>query len=278
MIATLRPHRFMRKAIFGIGLAVATLNSSFAQDVDVPPLPKVAAAEAPPAVPFGINFTAEWIEVDLTSLPALLRKHGGEVDSTPLYEEVGELIKSGKAKSVEVVFGRLNPFDDRCKIESIEEVIYPTEYDPAEIPNTVGLDKDSDAALIPSTPPNPTAFETRNTGVTVELETAVDENNRFIDVNLAPEHVEFLERDYHVAEEDIDDSLLAAVWSPRFYTMRITTRVRMKTNSIALVGTFTPHDEENTGKRLMLFIQAFTLSEAATNALQPTAGGEEENQ
>ena len=266
MIVLPRPHSLPPGHILAIALIALAITIGFVHEAtlcaqDTPDLPPPPVVELPPVAPFGLNFVAEWIEVDLASLPKLLRKHGGEVDSTPLYEEVAELVEAEKAKSVEVIAGRVSPSGERIKIESIDEVIYPTEYDPAEIPNQITLDKDSNADLIPGTPPNPTAFETRNTGITVELETSIDENNRLLDVNLAPEHVEYYERDYHVAEEDARDSLLANVWSPRFYTMRVATRIRMKPDSIVLVGTFTPREEERRDKRLMLFIQVHTLKQ-----------------
>jgi len=41
------------------------------------------------------------------------------------------------------------------------------------------------------TPATPTAFETRNTGVTLEIEPTIGENNYTIDLRFAPEIVEF---------------------------------------------------------------------------------------
>lgn len=83
----------------------------------------------------------------------------------------------------------------RAKIEVIREFIYPTEYDPPEIPNEFG----STATLVPGqsqgafpvTPATPTAFETRNTGVTLEVDPVLGADEFTIDLNLAPEVVEF---------------------------------------------------------------------------------------
>ena len=41
------------------------------------------------------------------------------------------------------------------------------------------------------TPTTPTAFETRNTGVTLEVEPTVGSDNYTIDMNLVPQVVEF---------------------------------------------------------------------------------------
>jgi len=86
----------------------------------------------------------------------------------------------------------------RAKIEVIREFIYPTEYDPPEIPNQFG----GSVALgggggtttgggFPVTPATPTAFETRNTGVTLEVDPVLGADEFTIDLNLAPEVVEF---------------------------------------------------------------------------------------
>ena len=85
----------------------------------------------------------------------------------------------------------------RAKIEVIREFIYPTEYDPPEIPNqfgSVGFTTTGGTATgggFPVTPATPTAFETRNTGVTLEVDPVLGADELTIDLNLAPEVVEF---------------------------------------------------------------------------------------
>lgn len=85
----------------------------------------------------------------------------------------------------------------RAKIEVIREFIYPTEYDPPEIPNQFGsiggitTGGTSAGGGFPVTPATPTAFETRNTGVTLEVDPVLGADQFTIDLNLAPEVVEF---------------------------------------------------------------------------------------
>jgi len=82
----------------------------------------------------------------------------------------------------------------RAKIEVIREFIYPTEYDPPEIPNSFGGNDEgggSSGGAFPVTPATPTAFETRNTGVTLEVDPVLGADEFTIDLNLAPEVVEF---------------------------------------------------------------------------------------
>lgn len=85
---------------------------------------------------------------------------------------------------------------EKATIEVIREFIYPTEYEPPELPNSVGVGAAGGAAaegaaIFPVTPATPTAFETRNTGVTLEIEPTIGENNYTIDLRFAPEIVEF---------------------------------------------------------------------------------------
>jgi len=84
---------------------------------------------------------------------------------------------------------------EKATIEVIREFIYPTEYEPPELPDRVGatggLGDTGGSAIFPVTPATPTAFETRNTGVTLEIEPTIGENNYTIDLRFAPELVEF---------------------------------------------------------------------------------------
>lgn len=86
----------------------------------------------------------------------------------------------------------------RSKIEVIREFPYPTEFDPPQIPQTFGgggsLFGGGGAASgnsFPVTPTTPTSFAVKNTGVTMEVEAIVGEDGYTIDLNLAPEVIEF---------------------------------------------------------------------------------------
>lgn len=88
----------------------------------------------------------------------------------------------------------------KATIEVIREFIYPTEYDPPEIPQNIGgggggfgggAGGGGAPPNIPVTPANPTAWETRNTGVTLEIEPTIGENDFVIDIRFLPQIVEF---------------------------------------------------------------------------------------
>jgi general secretion pathway protein D len=72
-------------------------------------------------------------------------------------------------------------------IEIVREFIYPTEYEPPELPNTVS----SSNGAFPVTPATPTAFETKNTGITLEVLPVANPSKRTIDVTINPSFIEF---------------------------------------------------------------------------------------
>jgi general secretion pathway protein D len=90
----------------------------------------------------------------------------------------------------------------KATIEIVREFIYPTEYEPPELPNSTGSSfgggvlglgglGGGGGGSFPVTPATPTAFDTRNTGVTLEIEPTIGENDFVIDLRFVPEIVEF---------------------------------------------------------------------------------------
>jgi general secretion pathway protein D len=83
----------------------------------------------------------------------------------------------------------------KATIEVIREFIYPTEYEPPELPQGGGnqgiLGGGGGGGGNIATPATPTAFETKNTGVTLEIEPTIGENDFVIDLRFLPEIVEF---------------------------------------------------------------------------------------
>lgn len=89
---------------------------------------------------------------------------------------------------------------NRAVIEIIREFRYATEFQAPQIPQTFG--NQGNVNLVPGlaqqnnnsfpvTPTTPTAFETRNVGVTLEVEPVIGPDGYSIDMQLAPQVVEF---------------------------------------------------------------------------------------
>lgn len=89
----------------------------------------------------------------------------------------------------------------RAVIEIIREFKYPTEFSAPQIPQTFGGNTGGGSLLgggggssngsFPVTPTTPTAFEKRDVGVTLEVEPTIGPDGYSIDMQLAPQVVEF---------------------------------------------------------------------------------------
>lgn len=69
----------------------------------------------------------------------------------------------------------------------VEEFIYPTEYEPPELPSGGG----GGATSTIVTPATPTAFEQRDLGIKLEVLPVADAKRRYVDVSLKPEIIDF---------------------------------------------------------------------------------------
>lgn len=89
---------------------------------------------------------------------------------------------------------------NKAVIKVVRNFPYPTEFSPPETPETTTTTSSGTAVAFAAgtvlsggivTPTTPTAFETRDLGVTLEVEPVVGPDNYTIDLNLSPEVVEF---------------------------------------------------------------------------------------
>lgn len=92
----------------------------------------------------------------------------------------------------------------RARVAITREFIYPTEFDPPQIPQTVrpstltlingltgSVTTAEDPYSLPAVPATPTAFEMRETGITLEAEAVVSGDGKTVELNLVPSSVEF---------------------------------------------------------------------------------------
>jgi len=91
----------------------------------------------------------------------------------------------------------------RATFRQLREFIYPTEYEPPEIPSSTGgfFDGDDDddvdggiglgQGITPITPATPTAFEMREVGVVLEAEGTISADRNYINLTVVPSITEF---------------------------------------------------------------------------------------
>jgi len=89
-----------------------------------------------------------------------------------------------------------------AKMDQVREFIYPTEYDPPEIPNQILAPNvvlivngvpvpPNQSPTFPATPATPTAFETRNIGKSIEVEPTVSADNKTVSLNVTLDFTDF---------------------------------------------------------------------------------------
>ncbi|NNE91433.1 MAG: hypothetical protein HKN23_07280 [Verrucomicrobiales bacterium] len=236
-------------------------------------LAKEAAEKAnAPVISPGVNVLVEFIEVQQADFAEWSLENPLPSNATPLRKAVQTWVKAGKGRLIEigVVHARSG---NRAKIESVTEIIYPTEYDPPEVPAAaapVGAAKGGKGAApppaaipagrFPMTPPNPTAFETRNTGFTLEVDPVLGENGE-IDLNLSPELVHQL-KDGEVYETAIGDASLK-VFMPTFSALKPTTQITLANGAYGLiaVGKLPPEKQSEDLEKpiVIMFVRADSL-------------------
>lgn len=93
---------------------------------------------------------------------------------------------------------------EKATFFSGRELIYPTEYDPPEMPNSIGNNDNDDNGdynndggrernpTMPITPAHPSAFETRQLGTIFNVEvTGISDDKSIVEMTVVPEIVEF---------------------------------------------------------------------------------------
>lgn len=158
----------------------------------------------------------------------------------------------------------------RAKIEQIREFIYPTEYDPPEIPNSFGQFQVGNViyqtdlpATYPVTPATPTAFETRNVGKTLEVEPSVSADNRTVTLNLLTDFTDFTGfinygtpiRNSNFILQDGSPSIITEnrILMPVFDVVRETTDVVVWDGQTIVIGGFHGESVDNAQDKVPFF-------------------------
>jgi general secretion pathway protein D len=158
----------------------------------------------------------------------------------------------------------------RAVIEIVREFRYPTQFQPPQIPQTFGSGNNPNVTLgsatggtFPVTPTTPTSFETRNTGVTLEVEPVVGPDGITIDLNLVPQVVEFegfINYGSPIRTSSVNALGLAqtveltpnVINQPIFSTRKVTTSVSVWDGQTVVLGGLMREDVQKTEDRTPL--------------------------
>jgi hypothetical protein len=196
-----------------------------------------AFAQVPeaPVVRVEVQMVSMPLEKGLPLLPNL--RDTGSIEGA--FSQIQKMIAAGEATLVgwpEVV----TKSGQRAATEDIQEVRYATEFDPQPTPTpSNGAEK---TAPKPAEPPHggapvPTAFETRNTGATLEVEPVIGPDGKTIDVNLAPSYVRLLEMAVVAKGRDANGHDWK-IEQPRFYAAKTTTSLTLLSGQHVLLAEF----------------------------------------
>ena len=131
--------------------------------------------------------------------------------------------------------------------ENIEEIRYATGFEAGQL-NRISNDQNGPSGLKQEqfvdgdVKPLATSFETRNTGVTLEVEPIVREDGKSAELNFVAQHVRLQSIDRMTIEhENTTEKKVNKVIQeqPRFATMKVMTAEEMKNGEQRLVGLFT---------------------------------------
>ena len=137
-----------------------------------------------------------------------------------------------------------------AEMASIEEYIYPTEYDPPEVPNGVAsVPKNRELAQMLMTPSNPTSYDLRKLGLTMKLEISGKETPDAIRAQLEVTLVTLMERDSWGRDK-------AKAEVPRFEVQGIAKEVILTAGKPVLVGTMSPSKNADKKERRVWFLFA----------------------
>lgn len=217
-------------------------------------------------LPKQIRVQVEFIEVSHEQLTGLMFGPKASANDVELRQQVAQLVKDGKANIVETLLC-IAKSGHKATTESIEEMIYPTEYEPAQMPEKPEAKTKEEADKTKAEPrdfatgPIPCAWETRHVGSTLEIEPTLLDDNTTIDLRFVPEIV------YHAGNtvwaEWKDAHGNAPVQMPTFYTVRLNTSVNLGVGQYLMVAALSPKNKDGAtdfSRKLMIFVKADVLT------------------
>ena len=200
-----------------------------------------------------VQVVYEAFSMSFTEAAALRR--GGPTDKA-LYEKLLAGIEKEKVVQEKLLSIRVRP-GQRSIASHESEFIYPTEFDPPELPNSVGggappkredppvqpktpdpnkADLKSKVTVFPATPASPSAFDTRKLGDMLEVEPQVAANGKYIEVRCVAEHVKLLQLDKW-------GTGLSEMKMPRFSNQAVHGGITQLSGVPTLIGTISPPQE-----------------------------------
>ncbi len=196
----------------------------------------------------------------LAVLPDLL-------DKDKIEKAVPELLEAVKRKEITLVGYQFVTTKSgmRAVAETVKEIRYPSGYTQEEAYNNLARNMAAVASshmILDPTPPTP--METRNMGVTFEVEPTVSDDGKYIDILLAPEHVEligFLDAKHPgKAGGFVKGEIGVPTSRPLVYTAKDVTSVTLRDGRHVLLGIHKTAAPDNRVEIFILHAEILTLA------------------
>lgn len=209
--------------------------------------------------PVGVEMEMLFIELPEPVALELVPDFQNQSKAKPAMARLEKLIVARKA----TVWGWITlttKSGQRAVTEQINEVRYATEFDPPRIdpgpkPNADPLLKPAPTVDVSAFDAVPTAFETRNCGLTFEVEPVIGPDGETIDINLVPQHVRLIGFKKTIIEKQ-PAGTKSIIEQPEFHTLKVTTSLTMKSGEVRLIGVFKAPESAD---RMELFILRATV-------------------
>jgi len=215
----------------------------------------------------------EMIEVDHLVVNDLILRFGQNANHVgEMRDALMKLVKGHKAILKETLWGR-SILNKKAKISAVVEKIYPTEYEPPELPQIVvqggtelkkssvgkgGLKVEIEGdAYLPATP---TTFDTKLIGTTLEFEaTRIPNNKEQIGLAILLEIIRFLGNDHYVREGLEEEGRgISNITMPRFGVNSQEFLVNVVPGKHCLLGIYKQDDAVD--KRIVILLRAEVIA------------------
>ena len=210
-----------------------------------------------------LRVTAEMIVVPVAACDAILAKPRKTVDDTDLREQARQMTAKGEATILDTV-AIATRAGQPARNEGIQEFIYPTEYDPPELPTSVTINpppNGATAATTPKTPFTAAAFDTRNLGTTLDLISVALNQGKHVDLELSLNWVGFL--GWQNFGKWKDEVASVDLVMPSFYVMNFRANLLVVPGLPVLAGALSPKGEDgmpDPKRKVLLFVRAEILN------------------
>lgn len=191
------------------------------------------------SLPELIRIQVEFIELPQEKLTALLADTDA-ADGNGLRTKLQPLIEKKDARITDRQLAT-GTGGRKIVLESISELIYPTEYEPPDWPAQTEKNPAAPKGVSAYTP---TAFETRKLGSRLELEPQIRGDGNSVALRIAPEITSYSGNDVWNEVKDEPGNVTKAQ-SPRFYCNSIDTSIICKKGESTLCASFSPKDQDN---------------------------------